>query len=281
VGGGLSEATGGNFKDGFIGAAAANFLSPATNYINKGLHFGEAGSGAGWQYLGRTATAAVVGGTVTAISGGKFANGAVTAAFLHIVNQEVATRMSKWSNKPSTNGRIAVLYPGQDPGMGKGTTTGIGFASNARWLAGGVGTVIDTDVAGWETDLRSGYYDEVYVLGHGVVGTQFFGGEWAKNNTFTRYDLTEGSSDWKTISNSVADGGMIHLMGCDTGRGASGIAYLDSLAISVRMKNIGVTAFTGHNYIGYRQIAGIQKGSLYIGGGVVGHYTSANPNPYK
>jgi hypothetical protein len=91
VGGGLSEATGGNFKDGFIGAAAGAILSPVSGYMNKNLGFGKAGTGNGWQLLGRTATAATVGGTVTAISGGKFGNGAATAAFMHLVNAE-ATR---------------------------------------------------------------------------------------------------------------------------------------------------------------------------------------------
>jgi hypothetical protein len=94
VGGGLSEATGGNFKDGFIGAAAGAMLSPVSGYMNENLGFGKAGTGNGWQLLGRTATAATVGGTVTAISGGKFANGAATAAFMHFVNAE-ATEFAK------------------------------------------------------------------------------------------------------------------------------------------------------------------------------------------
>jgi hypothetical protein len=93
VGGGLSELTGGNFKDGFIGAGSAAFLSPVTYYTNMG--FGEPGTGNSWQYLGRTATAATIGGTVTAISGGKFGNGAATAAFMHVVNAEVTGGLKK------------------------------------------------------------------------------------------------------------------------------------------------------------------------------------------
>jgi uncharacterized protein (TIGR02594 family) len=96
VGGGLSELTGGNFKDGFIGGAAGAFLSPVSGYLNKNLGFGTAGSGAGWQYLGRTATSAVVGGTVTAISGGKFGNGAATAAFMHLVNSEATEAVRRY-----------------------------------------------------------------------------------------------------------------------------------------------------------------------------------------
>jgi hypothetical protein len=63
-------------------------LSPVSGYVNKNLGFGKAGTGNSWQLLGRTATAATVGGTVTAISGGKFANGAASAAFMHLVNAE-------------------------------------------------------------------------------------------------------------------------------------------------------------------------------------------------
>jgi hypothetical protein len=100
VGGGLSEATGGNFKDGFIGAAAGTMLSPVSGYVNENLGFGKAGTGNGWQLLGRTATSAAVGGTVAVIGGGKFGNGAATAAFMHLVNAEAtgAIRSSVESN---------------------------------------------------------------------------------------------------------------------------------------------------------------------------------------
>jgi hypothetical protein len=109
VGGGLSELTGGNFKDGFIGAGSAAFLSPVGRGINKSLNFEvEAGARSnGWQYLGRTATAATMGGTVTAISGGKFANGAATAAFMHVVNHEAADFASNQIEKILVERRVA------------------------------------------------------------------------------------------------------------------------------------------------------------------------------
>jgi hypothetical protein len=86
VGGGLSEMTGGNFNDGFIGAGASAFISPAGAFMRGGEG---SGLGMGNPFLGRTATAAVMGGTATAIGGGKFANGALTAGFMHVVNDEV------------------------------------------------------------------------------------------------------------------------------------------------------------------------------------------------
>ena len=42
--------------------------------------------------MSRTTIAAIVGGTVSRITGGKFANGAVTAAMAHLFNQEASAR---------------------------------------------------------------------------------------------------------------------------------------------------------------------------------------------
>lgn len=73
VGGGVSVAQGGDFKSGFWGSAASAFMAPA---ISKTPTMG-----------GKIAMSAVVGGTVSELSGGKFANGAVTAAFQRIFNE--------------------------------------------------------------------------------------------------------------------------------------------------------------------------------------------------
>lgn len=52
---GLDELTGGNFKDGFIGAGVGALLSPMTGALNKGLGFGAPGTGGtGWPFLGQT-----------------------------------------------------------------------------------------------------------------------------------------------------------------------------------------------------------------------------------
>jgi hypothetical protein len=95
---GTGGVTGGNFKDGFIGAGFAALLSPVGRGINRRLKRGEPGTGNSWQYLGRTATAATIGGTVAAISGGKFGNGAATAAFMHVVNAEVTGALERYGN---------------------------------------------------------------------------------------------------------------------------------------------------------------------------------------
>ena len=81
VGGAANAAMGGKFQDGFLSAAASAGAADA------GAFGAISGDGAG-AVAGRTAVAGVVGGTASALGGGKFANGAYTAAFQHLVNAE-------------------------------------------------------------------------------------------------------------------------------------------------------------------------------------------------
>ena len=86
AGGVISVLQGGKFGHGFISAGLTKGLDVA------GLtDFG--GEGAGW-VAARTAVAATAGGTISAATGGKFANGARTAAFGHLYNQERARARS-------------------------------------------------------------------------------------------------------------------------------------------------------------------------------------------
>ena len=79
VGGAMAEASGGRFRDGFVGAGAAQLAAP---WID-GLDTGNSGIS-----HARVTAAAVVGGTASKLGGGKFANGAVTAAFGRLFNDE-------------------------------------------------------------------------------------------------------------------------------------------------------------------------------------------------
>ena len=85
--GGLSELAGGDFRTGFAGAFAGSIVGSLQ------------GAGVGRKFFGlprvdknkivaRTVAAGIVGGTVSRIGGGKFANGAVTAAMVHLFNAE-------------------------------------------------------------------------------------------------------------------------------------------------------------------------------------------------
>lgn len=77
VGGAASAATGGRFKDGFLGGFSGSLLGPLAGRVEDAT---------GSQALG-TATAAVLGGTVASIGGGKFGNGAISAAFADLYNR--------------------------------------------------------------------------------------------------------------------------------------------------------------------------------------------------
>jgi hypothetical protein len=74
VGGALSMAQGGTFVDGFI----ANGVGAAAGIVTGDSPLGSVSGGEGVFF--RTAIAAAAGGTASALTGGKFANGAVTAA---------------------------------------------------------------------------------------------------------------------------------------------------------------------------------------------------------
>ncbi|WP_370978859.1 RHS repeat-associated core domain-containing protein [Agaribacterium sp. ZY112] len=81
VGGGvLSELQGGEFRTGMMVGVFTKFMS--SNVISK------VGGEGFSSILGRTAIASAVGGTVSQATGGKFANGAKTAAYAHFFNQE-------------------------------------------------------------------------------------------------------------------------------------------------------------------------------------------------
>jgi hypothetical protein len=86
VGGAVEEATGGEFRHGFYGSFAGSVAGSVEPSL--GLpKYSERSPGA---VAERTSFAAAVGGTASVLGGGKFANGAVTAAFQHLFNAELA-----------------------------------------------------------------------------------------------------------------------------------------------------------------------------------------------
>jgi RHS repeat-associated protein len=91
VGGAANAALGGKFQDGFISAAVSS--AAFSLGIGEGLGLGASGSfdrtlGGFAKLLGRTAVAGIIGGTASAVGGGKFANGAYASAFQHLANDE-------------------------------------------------------------------------------------------------------------------------------------------------------------------------------------------------
>jgi hypothetical protein len=87
VGGALAEAQGGDFMSGALGSAVGYAAGSFSGRFITG--------GTPWDIAARTAIAAVAGGTAAELSGGKFVNGAATAAFQHLFNQEAARKLQK------------------------------------------------------------------------------------------------------------------------------------------------------------------------------------------
>ena len=80
AGGILSELQGGKFGHGFLSAGFSKGVMSRVDFNYEDISPSAV--------MGRTVVAGVVGGTSSAITGGKFANGARTAAMAHLFNQE-------------------------------------------------------------------------------------------------------------------------------------------------------------------------------------------------
>ena len=88
--GGFAELSGGDFGDGFMAGATGSIAGSLTTGTET---FGDAGSG--WdngRIVARTVASAVSGGLISELIGGKFANGASTAAMVHLYNAENAEK---------------------------------------------------------------------------------------------------------------------------------------------------------------------------------------------
>jgi hypothetical protein len=87
AGGVIADLQGGKFGHGFFSAGFTKFAMG-----NAGFNYNDISSSA---IAGRVAIAAVIGGTSSAISGGKFANGATTAAMAQLFNAEASNNRAK------------------------------------------------------------------------------------------------------------------------------------------------------------------------------------------
>jgi RHS repeat-associated protein len=93
AGGTMNVIQGGKFGAGFLSAGFAKF---ATLRLTANGTFDMAKQDFS-RVMGRTAVAAVVGGTASVIGGGKFKNGATTAAMAHLLNGELSVAEAKRS----------------------------------------------------------------------------------------------------------------------------------------------------------------------------------------
>jgi RHS repeat-associated protein len=137
---------GGRFRSGFY----AGFFSSATGHANEGP-FGEN------QLLGFVVSI-VVGGTTSKLGGGKFSNGARSAAMVYVLNQ-VASHARDVADRGKHELVIEVYESGKElKHMPPGTIGVTSFNEAAE--------VIRNAVA------ENGFIDRLYVSGHGVEGSR-------------------------------------------------------------------------------------------------------------
>ena len=101
TGGVLAELQGGDFGHGFLAAGLSKAVMGQFKYDDLSAP----------AVLTRTAIAAVVGGTISRVTGGKFANGALTSAMAQLFNQETrAAKARAAQEKDNTLRKIGELY---------------------------------------------------------------------------------------------------------------------------------------------------------------------------
>ncbi len=112
----ISMAQGGTFKSGF----ASGFTSSAFSVGTKG-HGG---------FVGRTAIMSIVGGTASKLGGGKFSNGAVSGAFVHMFNAEgLINKFSVTDLITAIGGGLQVITGGIMIATGVGAPLGVALVT--------------------------------------------------------------------------------------------------------------------------------------------------------
>ena len=180
IGGAFSEAGGGNFCDGFIGAFTSSELSPVIGNIGgdpnttpPAVYFSATNMAA------RAVVSAVVGGTVAAMTGGDFTDGAMAAAFQRLFNEEQARKsfLQKLAESLKDVGSGIQGEGGGQIGLKVSAKVfGVKITSGADWGTGGWATLGgDAGVyQSWEADLfvlKAGPYE--FGLGTGEHETKF------------------------------------------------------------------------------------------------------------
>jgi len=129
--GALAELTGGDFRSAAIGAFAA--------HMSKGMMMKENGSfmdiqnrGGLGAIAGRTAVASAVGGFSAKLGGGKFKNGAITGAFVHMYNGEREHLKSKFTLTVGAKGTPLSASADTDGNVGVGASKGgVGMSASS------------------------------------------------------------------------------------------------------------------------------------------------------
>ena len=155
--GAIAAAQGGKFAAGALSAAfSSGFGSVNAKYGLKGTDTGSR--------IARVATAAVIGGTASKIGGGKFANGAATAAFVQGFNDE---RHQSKATEDGKNGEEKSLGQSISEAAGKGWH---GLKETMHSLAAHVGDLFDA-VKGVFRQESGAIAETASRVGGAVIGT--------------------------------------------------------------------------------------------------------------
>ncbi|MCH6259284.1 hypothetical protein MLD52_22210, partial [Puniceicoccaceae bacterium K14] len=219
--GGLTDLQGGDFMSGFASAFVASAAGSAMQTDAAQQHFDTLEK--------RTIAAAIVGGTASELSGGSFANGAITGAFVQLFNHE-----------HDEEGEVPVAESGDDEPIQR---TIFYDASNpdevdfnrrvAETLAVGE---FDRVIPFTENTNLIDIYDrvvlssEVYFVGHGNSNGFVMGG--------LAIDGTE--SEWRLFGKAAKDGAKIILYNCNAGHCAQNIDNTSLLPVYASFDTVDV-----------------------------------------
>lgn len=160
VGGALSVAQGGTFQDGFV----ANAIGAGAGLLAGAGGFGKLGSPDG--LLARTAIAAGAGGAAAELTGGKFANGAITAGMAHLFNaEEFAKKMSSPSRDIPVGADVDEnIRAAEVAGNFSPRTGGQGFFWFYNQVRNG---------GPWDYKRTSSWYEDFGNFNYGATGSAF------------------------------------------------------------------------------------------------------------
>jgi RHS repeat-associated protein len=233
LGGIRNEVMGGRFMDGFLSAAAG-----ASSAYMPGLK-GVMGSSGNRDPLGmfyRSMIAGAIGGTASAIGGGKFANGAYTAAFQHLVNAELGAVVQR---------KKALVLVGQK----------IPARAGKYWVSRFEDTHdvtlrhISDDIQ-FAAALDEGIvYDKLIYVGHADASSLFVRMTGQGGNILTSPSSIYSGTNYSELNRSaIASNGSIYLVGCRTAafpRGENATANQNIAMAFSRHFEVGVFAYGG------------------------------------
>jgi RHS repeat-associated protein len=134
VGGTMSMANGGKFESGFLSSGLSQAIGQGLDKAGYGVN----DNPQGWDYASNAAVAAVVGGTVSEISGGSFEQGALTAAMGRLFNDLAHIKLSAsdevaqvYDDGISSNNDLGQCLPyGEQKYLGVANVSGAGLQND-------------------------------------------------------------------------------------------------------------------------------------------------------